>query len=78
VNELDNYPTERGFSDLFSVDRSTLVTASAVLGLMPDTWATTGGQREMNNRQIRRSITMQERLEAWRGVCALPAPIRRQ
>lgn len=76
MSALNNFQSERGFSDQFSVDRSTLVSASNVLGLMPDTWATTGGQRESLNREIRRSITMQERLDAWRRVCALPASIR--
>jgi len=70
MSALDYYPSEHGFSDRYAVDRSRLVTMSAVFSSMLDAWRQFGGMREVKNHEIRQSTTMQERLEAWRGIVA--------
>lgn len=73
---LQSFPSERGFSDKHSVDRATLIVASNVLAALRFPWPTDGGSREATNKSIRASITMQERLEAWRGIVRLPKASR--
>lgn len=71
-SHLDQFPSERGLSDSRTVDRSLYRAASEVLATLPHHWVGLGGAREERNASIRRETTMQERLAAWRGLCALP------
>ena len=72
MSNLEQFPSERGFSDRFTVDRDELRRMSTALSSLRFSWNTDGGSREVTNSLIRRAITMQERLEAWRELCALP------
>ena len=77
MSALDNYPSERGFSDRYTVDRSRLKTMSTVFASIPDAWCRIGGIREAKNHEIRTQANMQEKLEAWRGIVALPKAEKR-
>ena len=72
MSNLEQFPSERGFSDRYGVDRSLYTAASQVLATLPQQWVRLGGQRESTNVRIRQDITMQEKLDAWRELCALP------
>ena len=76
MGALDNYPSERGYSDRYTVDRSRLETMSTVFASIPDVWCRIGGVRESKNHEIRMHTNMQEKLEAWRGIVALPGALK--
>ena len=71
-SNIEQFPSERGFSDRYGVDRSLYVAASQVLATLPQQWVQLGGTRESMNVRIRQVVTMQDRLDAWRDLCSLP------
>lgn len=76
MTALQEFPTERGFSDRYAVDRAQLRVMSTVFTTLAITWNSLGGVREVKNERIRREITRQELLQAWRDVVAKPAATR--
>lgn len=72
MSALDHFPSEHiSEQPRYAVDRSRLASFSEVLQLFAG-WQPLGGLREAKNHEIRQQTTMQDKLEAWRGICALP------